>query len=218
MHEKDYERIKWIAKRFPQADILHLPVIEVWGDADHVTGRRHCWKWRMSRNLPHISHGVNKHARLTDPKTGSVYAKEGMSDSCEYIDLVSLEPLPHVGFYNQEIEQTRVTNPEEYARIANLVFEKIPSVYHYSWADLHLKINQFKTNWDHMWSALYQKKNMERFPEAKNASSVNALAKRLYEQGGEDNDPVKYKFKLEHSHPAIMQEWLDAANTIKKAV
>ena len=61
IHEEDYFKWKSILKRFPtQADILHLPVIEVWGDGEHVTGRRHPWKWRMSRNNPQITHGINK--------------------------------------------------------------------------------------------------------------------------------------------------------------
>ena len=31
VHERDYDRVKWMTKRFPsQADILHLPVVECW--------------------------------------------------------------------------------------------------------------------------------------------------------------------------------------------
>ena len=66
----------------------------------------------FSRNLPNINHGVNKHARLTN-EAGQVYAKEGMSDSCEYIDLVTYEPLPHTGFYTSELEKIRITDPED---------------------------------------------------------------------------------------------------------
>lgn len=210
VHEKDYERIKWLTRRFPtQAHILHLPVIELWGDQrdghQYVTGRRHSWKWRLSRNRPEITHGINIHARLTDEKTGNIYAREGMSDGCEYIDIATFEMLPHAGFYTSNLEQVRTTYPEQYGIIMNKLFEQVPSVYHYSWWDLHGKIKQFETNWDRQWSVLYQKQLPPRFPDA----DKNELVNRLYDAGGEDNDTIKYKFKLEHSHPAIMEDWLN---------
>jgi ADP-heptose:LPS heptosyltransferase/glycosyltransferase involved in cell wall biosynthesis len=209
VHENDYEKIKMIAKRFPNdADILHLPVIELWGNEKTVTGRRHCWKWRMSRNKPEITHGINAHARLTDEKTGKVYARDGMSDGCEYVNVMSYEPLPHVGFYNQQIEMARQHMPERYAEGINEVFDQLPSVFHYSWCSLENKINQFKNKWDRQWNVLYQTENKARFPEADTPEKVKDLAQKLYDEGGEDSDQLKYKFELKRSNPAIMEEWL----------
>jgi len=207
VHERDYEKIKWITKRFPgTAKILHLPVVECWGDAGHATGRRHSWKWRLSRNDPSITHGINSHARITDKETGKVYAKEGMSDGCEYVDQVSYDPLPHTGFYTQELEQVRLTNPEMYETCMNNIIERIPSVYHYSWYNLERKISQFRINWDRQWNVLYQKELPPRFPENCNIGETVA---RLYKDGGEPSDEIKYKYKLKHSHPAIMTEWIN---------
>ena len=209
VHEDDYEKIKAITKRFPsEADILHLPVVELWGSPDTVTGRRHSWKWRMSRNKPQITHGINIHARLTDDETGRIYAKEGFSDGCEYINVMNSDHINHVGFYNQNIEQARVNDPKAYADVMNKVFESVPSVYHYSWCSLRGKVNQFKTKWDRQWSVLYRTENKERFPGVETEEEIEQLVKELYDKGGERSDEIKYKFKLNKSNPKIMQEWL----------
>lgn len=211
VHESDVEKWKLVAKRFPKdVNILHLPVVELWGTNGEVTGRRHCWKWRMSRNKPEITHAINKHARLTNEQTGIVYAKEGMSDGCEYVDTMTYEPLPHGGFYNQNYELARMHMPEEYAKAVNSVVNMLPSVWHYSWFDIERKIKQLKKGgvWDRMWSLLYQKESMERFPSVETDEQVKQLATKLYEQGGEDADQVKYKFKLDKSQPKIIENWL----------
>ncbi len=212
VHETDYEKIKLITKRFPQnADILHLPVAELWGNGQTVTGRRHSWKWRLSRNKPEITHGINKGALLTDEKTGKKYAKQGMSDGCEYINVMTNEMLPHVGFYleNRQIEMARITSPEDYANIMNQVFNTLPSVYHYSWASLSRKIKNFTEKWDKQWNVLYQTDNVERFPDIETEKQISELSEKLFEQGGEDSDEIKYKFALDRTGPAIMKGWLE---------
>lgn len=210
VHEDDYEKIKMITKRFPTThDILHLPVIELWG-IDEITNRRAIWKWRMSRNKPEISHGINKYARVTHEKTGQVYAREGMSDGCEYVNIMNYEPLIHTGFYNEDFEKARLNNPELFEQMANMAYLQLPKVFHYSWFNLERKIKQLRKggNWDKMWSLLYQKETMERFPGVDTDEKVKSLAKHLYNQGAEDNDAVKGKSKINLSHPKIMEEWI----------
>lgn len=217
VHESDYEKIKQITKRFPNdADILHLPVIELWGPKGEVTGRRHAWKWRMSRNKPDITHDVNNHARITDETTGKVYARKGMSDGCEYVNTMNFEMLRHVGFYNEKLETARLTSPEQYAGYMNQVAQVLPCVYHYSWFDLPRKIQQLKKGgvWDKMWSLLYKQETQERFPGVETDEQVRELAKKLYELGGEEEDKIKYKFQLFKTYPAIMQEWIRKHSTI----
>lgn len=213
-HEKDYEKWKLLTKRFPsEVDIVHMPVVELWGDLNHVTGRRHSWKWRVSRNKDNITHGINKNARLVDEETGRFYAKKGMSDGCEYVDAVSFEMLPHTGFYlqNRQIELARVSDPETYGKIMNEVFEKIPSVYHTSWLDIPRKLNQLQPGgiWDKLWSLLYQDKAQNRFPDIdfSDSKQVEKLVQSLIENGAEAQDQVKYKFKLEVPVPKLLQEW-----------
>lgn len=211
VHEDDYEKIKMITKRFPaNANILDLPVVELWGPKGEVTGRRHAWKWRISRNKPEITHGINAKARLTDEQTGRVYSQRGASDGCEYVNTMTYEFLPHVGFYTPHIEQARVSAPEQYAEIINKAFNQLPSVYHYSWFDIPRKIQQLKKGgvWDRMWSLLYKQETQERFPGVETEEQVFELAKKLYEQGGEDSDQLKYKFPLLKTQPAIAREWM----------
>jgi len=218
VHEDDYEKIKMITKRFPRnADILHLPIIELWGDSEHVTGRRHAWKWRMSRNKPEITHGINANARLTSKETGKVYAKEGMSDGCEYIDAMSNQMLNHTGFYSTHVEAMRIQDPSGYEQLMNQAFEQLPSVFHYSWCSLPNKINQFKNKWDKQWNILYQTENIERFSNINSEDEIQKLSNHLFEQGGEDQDQVKYKFKLRKPNPAIMKEWLKKMFSKNKA-
>lgn len=213
VHEDDYLKIKSITKRFPSnVDILHLPVIELWGPRGEVTGRRHSWKWRMSKNKPEITHAINAHARLTDEVSGRVYARKGMSDGCEYVNTMNYQMLPHSGFYNDRLELARLNNPEEFAGLMNQVVNSLPSVYHYSWFDLPRKIQQLKKGgvWDKMWSLLYKEETQERFAGVETEEQISELAKKLYEQGGEDSDSLKYRFPLMKTQPALMQEWVRA--------
>ena len=117
-HEIDIEKWKLLAKKFPKdTDILHLPVVELWGDLEHSTYRRHMWKWRISRNKPEITHAINKHARLTDETTGKVYARKGMSDGCEYANVMTYDPksehtLAHE--FNHTLQYVRFRPAQEY--------------------------------------------------------------------------------------------------------
>lgn len=213
VHEDDYEKIRMITKRFPSdVDILHLPVVELWGNEKTVTGRRHAWKWRMSRNKPEISHGIHQEARLTNEKTGKIYAQNGKSDGCEYIHVMTNQMLPHAGFWNDQIETARLYVREQYAEGMNKVFETMPSIFHYSWCSLPNKIRQFDSKWDRQWNVLYQTENTVRFPEANTEKDVKDLAQKLFDEGGEDSDELKYKFELKRSNPAIMKDWLAKAS------
>lgn len=203
VHENDYEKIHDICRRFPKdVDVVHLPIIELWGDSNHARTDRHSWKWRLSRNNIRITHGINIHARLIDKESGRTYAKQGMSDGCELIDMVSGDHLPHKGFYTKELDNTRQTNPEEYGNIMNDVFTKLPSVWHYSWCDLERKILNFKSFWDGQWNSLYNSKNVERFPNVKTEDDLKAEVKKLLDQGGEHFKSKTFKLKI--LQPKIM--------------
>jgi glycosyltransferase involved in cell wall biosynthesis/ADP-heptose:LPS heptosyltransferase len=209
VHEEDYQKIIDVCKRFPvDVDLLHLPVIELWGDNSTCRTDRHSWKWRLSRNNLRVTHGINVHARLMDPKTGRYYAKEGQSDGCEYIDMVSGDHLPHRGFYNKEVDTVRQQNPEKYGQLMNEIFSKLPSVWHYSWADLPRKVRNFREFWDNQWNVLYQKPGGKRFPDD---LSVEQIAEKLRAQGGE-HGPAK-TFKLKMTPPSVMRSAAHAVPT-----
>jgi len=200
-----------ITKRFPnQSDILSLPMIELWGDLNHSTARRHLWKWRFSRNKPEITHGVNKHARITDEKTGKVYAKQGMSDGCEYVNTINYEPLGHVGFWTQELELMRRHQPEQFGVVMNQVYRQIPAVWHTSWLSFETKINQLKKDgmWCKLWGGLYKSDVSDRFPNVNTPEGLDKTIKNLM-IGGEESDEIKYKFELEQLPPKLLREWYD---------
>jgi ADP-heptose:LPS heptosyltransferase len=208
VHEDDYEKIIDVCRRFP-ADmlVLHLPVVELWGDDHTVRTDRHAWKWRLSRNDYRITHGIAKHAVVVDPKTHRIYAKKGMSDGCEYIDAMTREYIPHGGFWNAELDRIRVNDPGRYAEIMNDVFEKIPGVFHYSWADIPRKIRNFKGFWNTMWSRLYNDPSpVDRFPEVQTEDDVLRCAEALRSRGGEHGSAPT--FTLRRQPPAVMDGWL----------
>jgi len=206
--ERDYEKIKKLADAFPSdVDILHLPVVELWGDTETVRTDRHSWKWRLTRNNFKVTHGINKDARAFDEKTGMTYAKKGMSDGCEFIDIMNNEFLPHKGFYTQELEHLRLTNPDEYGRRMNDIFKNLPSVFHFSWANIERKINDFKSFWNVQWSKLYNDPEpLDRFPDVKTDEDVKRKALELKFRGGEHGNAKT--FKLSVAIPEIMKGWM----------
>lgn len=208
VHEDDYVKIRKMAERFPSdVDLVHLPVVELWGGGERVRTDRHPWKWRMSKNNFRVTHGINKAARVLDEKTGKTYAKKNMSDGCEYVDIMTGEHLPHKGFYTAELDQVRQRSPESYGRTMTKIFNDLPVVFHYSWANLPRKIRNFKEFWNKCWSNLYNEAApVDRFPDVHSDADVVQKAKELLIRGGEHGEAKT--FALERSNPALMKDWL----------
>ena len=208
VHERDYEKIRQLVEEFPPGlDLLHLPVVELWGGEKKFRTDRHSWKWRISRNNFRITHGINKDAKVLDPKTGRTYAKKGMSDGCEYVDVLTGEFIPHRGFYDQRLELLRQKAPAKYAEQMNKVFANAPCVFHYSWADIPRKIRNFRDFWDKCWSNLYNDTKPEpRFPSVKTEEDVTNTAAFIFARGGE-HGPA-FVGDLGVSTPPIMVGWL----------
>lgn len=228
VHEDDYAKIKQMVDEFPaDVDVIHLPVIELWAGTDNVRCDRHTWKWRLSRNNPFIVHGVNRHARVY--KDGKLYARKGMSDSCEYIDSQSGEFVSHRGHYTSETELARRINPELYAKISNEDFKRYPSIFHYSLSNIPRKIRNYVDFWSRFWVSMYDEDKPERqYFKGRDLATVTdediiEEAKKIIAQG--DPELAFYKhavdvhgrqfqdkvpmFKLERSHPSIMSAWID---------
>jgi hypothetical protein len=208
VHEEDYDKVRALVKRFPkEVSLVHLPVVELWGDSKHCRTDRHTWKWRLSRNVFNITHGIFKDARVVDEKTGKTFARKGMSDGCEYIDMMNYDFVPHIGFYDKGMEMLRRSNPEAFGEKMNQIYGELPSVYHYSWADIPRKIRNFRDFWDKCWSNLYNDPAPQpRFPEVKTEEDVLKKAAEMKAQGGEHQKaPV---FELKRSNPAVMKEWI----------
>ena len=161
VHEEDYKKIHELSLNFPgQVDIVSLPVIEYWGGPEKVRMDVNPWKWRLSRNMPHITHGIPAGLRKTD-EYGSTYAMPG-TDGCDYIHAETGEILAHASFYAQDAHNARVAAlngnkeavlayKEWFQRVADLM----PSVHHYSWFDLGRKIKTYRDYWSQHWQSLY---------------------------------------------------------------
>lgn len=163
VHENDLQRIVDLCRAIPSGiDILALPVIEYWGGPDKVRLDVQPWKWRLSKNAPHVTHGIPIQLRRTDNE-GNLYAAPG-TDGCDMIHKETGETLPFVSFYGQDIESVRqvamLGNEQarvQYEQWFNQVTTGLPSVFHYSWYDLPRKIKLYRDYWQNHWNALWDK-------------------------------------------------------------
>lgn len=161
VHESDVDKIKDLCKNFPKGvELLSLPVIEYWGGPEKVRVDIQPWKWRLSRNLSHITHGIPAHLRRIDGE-GHLYAAQG-TDGCDMIHSDTGEPIPHVTFHTAESERVRqaavLGNTEAlnvYQDWFNHVVRNIPGVHHYSWYDMARKMRLYRDYWTRHWNSLF---------------------------------------------------------------
>ena len=161
VHEEDTSRIIDLTKKFPKgANILALPVVEYWGGYQKVRIDVNPWKWRLSKNLPEITHGIPVQLRVVD-SNGQTYAQQG-TDGCDMISKITGEMLPFVSFYLPEVHSARMEacrgNPaalNAYHEWMNNIVTNVPGVYHFSWFDLERKIKTYKGYWGKHWKSLF---------------------------------------------------------------
>jgi len=207
-----------------QAPIICLPVIEYWGSRGKSRIDVNPWKWRLSKNLPYITHGIP--VQLRKWENGLLYAKPG-TDGCDYIHKDTGEVIPASNFMNAEVEQLRydaLTNPEsakKYGIFLSMVCETLPYVHHYSWYSIEGKILKFKYFWNDSWLSLYNEKKSDGWNpffadkslEQVSDKEIKALAKKLEaETGGHifhkpwNGERINH-FVFEKSHPKIIENW-----------
>lgn len=163
VHELDAIKIKEFASNLPKSiHLIALPVIEYWGDKGKVRVDVNPWKWRLSRNMSHITHGVPSELRRFD-KDGEMFAAPG-TDSCDYIDIDSGIRIPFSTFYTNEVHQLRIAalsgNDQalkDYETWFNTIVDQCPGVHHYSWYNLEQKITNYKNYWTRFWQSMYGK-------------------------------------------------------------
>ena len=237
VHENDYEKIRHLARSFPASvDIIALPVVEYWGP-NKVRMDINPWKWRMSRNSSHITHGIpGSHRKFDDD--GEVYAMPG-TDGCDYINAGTLEPIPFVTFVTVESEQARIfslQNPDhpvmqQYEAWFNQVVESVPGVHHYSWFNIARKIRNYRDHWSRFWSSLYNKK-YEDTPEnnvfmdkswkdvteddiASVASAISSGTGGWIFHSRIDMSHRTPHIVVKRDHPAVMFDWIKRNNEQK---
>jgi glycosyltransferase involved in cell wall biosynthesis len=161
VHEEDFEKIRRLAWNIPRGiDLLSLPVIEYWGSHGKVRVDVQPWKWRLSRNLPNITHGIPIGLRRTDA-AGRLCAAPG-TDGCDMIDAVTGEPIPHLSFFTADVEAARraalAGNADAlraYEAWFNTAVRGLPAVFHYSWYDISRKLRLYRAYWTRHWQSLY---------------------------------------------------------------
>jgi glycosyltransferase involved in cell wall biosynthesis len=159
--EHDWVKVGMLAERMhPAVDLISLPIIEYWGSKKKIRMDVNPWKWRLSRNKKHITHGIPGPLRLHD-EDGNLYAMPG-TDGCDYIDTRNFDLIPHASFYTQEAHNARLAaingNPNAFVAYNNWIQEvvkELPTVRHYSWLDIGKKIRNYKKYWSRFWQSLY---------------------------------------------------------------
>jgi len=229
VHENDYERVRNITRDYPRAiKLLSLPVIEYWGGPGKVRMDILPWKWRLSKNLPEITHGIPGPFRRYD-ENGDLYAAPG-TDGCDYIHKETLEVIPNSTFYSPDVDQLRkqaLIDPkarEMYNQWFNNMVEHLPGVHHYSWYDISRKIRTYRDYWSQHWQSLY---NIKQEDVAENnmffqqpwsdisEDDIEKMAQKLADEMGGwiFHTPVDFEKKTPHvtvnsSHPEVMETWL----------
>lgn len=158
---EDHKKIKSIVKRFPKlSELIALPVVEFWGSYDKVRVDINPWKWRLSRNSSHITHGIPKELRRED-EDGNTYTAPG-SDTCDYVHKDTFDRIPFIAYYSESVETVRrkalSLNEDalkEYEKWYNDISSHVPTIYHMSWFDLTRKIKLYKNYWTKFWLSQY---------------------------------------------------------------
>lgn len=160
IHERDYKKIRELSRNIHKSNqLVALPVVEFWGKSGKIRIDINPWKWRLSRNYPHITHGIPAHLVCRD-ENGDIYAKQG-TDGCDYIHVDTGEPIPFVSFHTQETENLRQRAliseefREQYVAWLKNITDNLPGVYHYSWFDLPRKIKTYRGFWQRHWQSLF---------------------------------------------------------------
>jgi glycosyltransferase involved in cell wall biosynthesis len=157
----DGEKILSLCKNWPQlTELVALPVIEYWGSLDKVRVDVNPWKWRISRNLANITHGIPKELRRHD-ENGDLYSSPG-TDGCDYVDASTFERIPFGTFYSQDANNARMHalngNPDALAAYEGWIrncMKVLPTVEHFSWIDITRKIKTYRGYWQKHWESLY---------------------------------------------------------------
>ena len=151
VNQNTVDEIVKLCRQFPKfVDLISLPVVEYWGSKEKVRIDVNPWKWRLSRNKPHITHGIPKELRLTDDD-GNLYSSPG-TDGCDYIHKETFERLPHASFYTNEIHALRIKAMQgdsqalkTYEDWFNRLIKAMPSIKHYSWLNIERKIKALES-------------------------------------------------------------------------
>lgn len=242
VHLNDAKKIRPLIEKLNylrECPVLALPVIEYWGNSIPTTkdglnvksGKVRMdinpWKWRISRNLPHITHGIPIHLRTTINELD--YSLPG-SDGCNLISITTGKDVPFISFVTDQDERLRQMALKEnpklvpvYEKWFNKIIEELPGVHHYSWISIERKIKQYREFWTGFWQSLYGITKDERtnpfFPGLLWSEVTNEMIKEKAKEletltGGHifhsPFSPSKLTpwIQINRDHPEIIKEWI----------
>ena len=228
IHEKDIPKIREVIESRPGEDMFTFGCITFFDgdDAMDITGENPI-KWRLTKNLPWLSHGVVDWARKYT-EDGTLYMDKRDSDACEYIreedgalastlirDNLVLNPgLVHFRDVVQKAwkEGNSIDYRGQYQFFVNEMLDNVPCVYHYSWINIERKIKRQTPFWDRMWlnySGDGKPQTNSRWVKDKGKDEVTE----------EDLQKVVTDFRSKPvialhdiSHPKYVKEWLEEHN------
>lgn len=229
VHEKDYQKIRDLVKFIPNGlQLLSLPIIEYWGSKEKIRLDVNLWKWRLSRNLPHITHGIPAQMRQYD-ENGELFSKPGC-DGCFYVKNDSYEVIPSGGFFTPDMEAIKraaLTNPNAKMQLEKwfaAAIGNLPTVFHFSWFNIERKIRTYRDYWTKHWLSLH---NVSQDDTSENNMFFNKpwsevsdeeiveMARRLKQElgGWIFHRKVDFNIKVPHMEidvtvPASMNEWM----------
>ncbi|NBO36181.1 glycosyltransferase, partial [bacterium] len=229
VNENDYEKIRFFMKNLHKSNqLVSFPVVEFWGSKGKIRLDVNPWKWRLSRNYFHITHGIPKQFRQYD-KSGLLYAAPG-SDGCDYIHKFTFEIIPCNNFFNEKFQKLRENSVvssvmrKKYENELNQCLIDMPTVYHYSWFNIERKIKLYKDYWSKHWNNLFggnqndiAENNMFFDKPWKDVTDedIHGLAIKLEADmcGWIFHKKIDWNKKLPSlnlsiSHPDIMKEWM----------
>ncbi len=230
VRKEDYTKVRELVANFPKSvPLICLPVVEAWGSWDKIRLDINPQKWRLSRNSPRITHGVPAHLRSKDDQ-GRLIALPG-TDGCDMVDTVNGEPIVHLGFLTNEMEQARrqaLAGDEKalvvYENWYERVVQSLPSVWHTSWLDISRKIKLYRDFWSRHWQVLVgddngdlPEKNMffdKRWSEVTD-EDIEIRAKELAESTGGHVFHAKYRGERT---PWMMLKNVSVPEEVKSAV
>ena len=229
VHEDDGKRVRDLTRQLPKGvQLLALPVVEYWGSTEKVRFDVNLWKWRLSRNMPGITHGIPRELRRFDTD-GELFSTQG-SDGCDYIRSDTYERVQFVTFYTADVEQLRqraFTQPaarEQLEAWFNDVLKQLPVVQHFSWFNITRKVRTYRDFWSRHWCSLFNIKlddtaenNMffdRRWSDVSD-DEIDALALRLKDETGgwvfhrriDFNRPTPH-LRCGIKQPAMMEQWM----------
>lgn len=147
--EWQYDAVQRLIRNYPTVELFDLPAITFYGNMVSVAAQENHFKWRLSKNLSHIKHGVHIQARQYDESRKMFFARE-QSDSCEYIHEVTGEIIGRFPPINQELWKLNLQYMDKrvphilWGQYSKLIAEllngtDLPCVYHYAWVDYERK-------------------------------------------------------------------------------